>query len=90
MNDTGYAHPEVLVSTGWVAEHLNDPNVRLLESNEDVLLYDTGHIPGATKIDWQEDLNDPTVRDYIGREEFQALMRRLGIKNDTTVVFYGD
>ncbi|RME57413.1 MAG: sulfurtransferase [Caldilineae bacterium] len=90
MNDAGYAHPEVLVSTDWVAEHLNDPNVRLLESNEDVLLYDTGHIPGAVKIDWQEDLNDPIIRDYIGKEEFQALMRRLGIKNDTTVVFYGD
>ena len=90
MSDKGYANPDVLVSTEWVAERLNDGNVRLLESNEDVLLYDTGHIPGAQKIDWQEDLNDAVVRDYVGREQFQALMERLGISNDTTVVFYGD
>ncbi len=85
-----YAHPEVLVSTDWVAQHLNDPNVRLVESNEDPLLYATGHIPGAVNIDWQADLNDPVIRDYIGKDEFQALMRRNGIANDTTVVFYGD
>jgi thiosulfate/3-mercaptopyruvate sulfurtransferase len=85
-----YAHPEVLVSTDWVAEHLNDPNVRLAESNEDVLLYDTGHIPGAVNIDWHADLNDPLVRDYIGPEQFAELMRRNGITPDTTVVFYGD
>ncbi|MBI3958667.1 MAG: sulfurtransferase [Chloroflexi bacterium] len=90
MNDKGYVHPEVLVSTDWVAAHGNDANVRLLESNEDVLLYDTGHIPGAQKIDWQEDLNDALVRDYIGKEAFEGLMRRLGVSNDTTVVFYGD
>src|SRR5690606_7940972 len=87
---SGYANPDALVSTEWVAEHLNDPNVRLLESNEDPLLYDTGHIPGAAKIDWQDDLNDPLVRDYISKEAFEALMSRLGISNDTTVVFYGD
>lgn len=86
----GYAHPDALVSTEWVAAHLNDPSVRLIESNEDILLYETGHIPGAVKIDWHADLNDPTVRDYIDREQFEALMRRLGINNDTTVVFYGD
>ena len=63
-----YAHPEVLVSTDWVAQHLNDPRVRLVESNEDILLYDTGHIPGAVKIDWTNDLNDPVVRDYVDRE----------------------
>jgi len=85
-----YAHPEVLVSTDWVAEHLNDPNIRLVESNEDVLLYDTGHIPGAVNIDWHADLNHPLVRDYIGPEEFAELMRRNGISPDTTVVFYGD
>ena len=90
MADKGYANPDVLVSTDWVAAHLNDENVRLLESNEDVLLYDTGHIPGAQKIDWQEDLNDAIVRDYVGQQQFQALMERLGISNDTTVVFYGD
>jgi len=81
---------KVLVSTEWVAAHLEDPAVRLIESNEDILLYDTGHIPGAVKVDWHADLNDPLVRDYISREQFEALMRRLGIGNDTTVVFYGD
>jgi thiosulfate/3-mercaptopyruvate sulfurtransferase len=88
--DKGYAHPDALVSTDWVAQHLNDPKVRLIESNEDVLLYDTGHIPGAVKVDWELDLNDPVVRDYIDREAFQALMRRLGIEKETTLVFYGD
>lgn len=86
----GYAHPDVLVSTDWVAQHLHHPKVRLVESNEDVLLYDTGHIPGAVNIDWHRDLNDPTVRDYIGQAQFEALLRRKGIANDTTVVFYGD
>ncbi|HEX5971698.1 MAG TPA: sulfurtransferase [Gemmatimonadaceae bacterium] len=85
-----YAHPEALVSTDWLAQHLEDPNVRVLESDEDVLLYDMGHIPGALKIDWHIDLNDPVMRDYIGREQFQALVRRLGIDEHTTVVFYGD
>lgn len=90
MSNKGYANPDVLVSTDWVASHLDSENIRLLESNEDVLLYDTGHIPGAQKIDWQEDLNDPIVRDYVNKEQFQALMERLGISNDTTIVFYGD
>ena len=90
MTDKGYANPDVLVSTEWVAANLNDGNIRLLESNEDVLLYDTGHIPGAQKIDWQDDLNDAIVRDYVGQEQFQALMGKLGISNDTTIVFYGD
>ena len=87
---TGYAHPEKLVSTSWLADHLDDPRVRVLESNEDILLYDTGHIPGALKIDWHADLNDAVVRDYISRESFEALCRRLGISNDSIVVFYGD
>jgi thiosulfate/3-mercaptopyruvate sulfurtransferase len=87
---SNYAHPDVLVSTEWVADHLNDPNIRLVESNEDVLLYSTGHIPGAVHIDWQSDLNDPTVRDYISAEKFAALASRHGITPDTTVVFYGD
>jgi len=85
-----YAHPEALVSTDWLAQHLEDPAVRVLESDEDVLLYGMGHIPGALKIDWHIDLNDPVMRDYIGREQFQALLRRLGIDENTTVVFYGD
>jgi thiosulfate/3-mercaptopyruvate sulfurtransferase len=85
-----YAHPDALVSTAWLAEHLDDPKVRVLESDEDVLLYEVGHIPGALKIDWHTDLNDPVLRDYIGREQFEALLRRLGIDDHTTVVFYGD
>ncbi|MCU0494566.1 MAG: sulfurtransferase [Chloroflexaceae bacterium] len=85
-----YAHPEVLVDTAWVADHLRDPQVRLVESNEDILLYDTGHIPGAIKIDWVADLNDPVVRDYLSREQFEQLLSSKGIGNDTTVVFYGD
>ena len=90
IEQRGYAHPEVLVSTDWVAQHLKDPKVRLVESNEDILLYDTGHIPGAVKIDWTTDLNDQTVRDYVDRERLQALLRAKGINNDTTIVFYGD
>jgi thiosulfate/3-mercaptopyruvate sulfurtransferase len=90
IEQRGYAHPEVLVSTDWVAQHLTDPKVRLIESNEDVLLYETGHIPGAVKIDWVADLNDPLVRDYVGRERLQALLRSQGIDPDTTIVVYGD
>ncbi len=86
----GYVNPGALVSTSWLADHLADPRVRVLESDEDVLLYDTGHIPGAQKVDWHQDLNDAVVRDYLSREQFQALLRRLGIDDTTTVVFYGD
>ncbi len=91
MSDKGYAHPEVLVSTDWVADHLHDTeNIRLVESNEDVLLYSTGHIPNAVHIDWQADLNDAVRRDYLDTTSFAALLERNGISNDTTVVFYGD
>jgi thiosulfate/3-mercaptopyruvate sulfurtransferase len=86
----GYAHPDVLVSTDWVDAHLNDPAVRLIESNEDTLLYASGHIPGAVHVDWTSDLNDQIRRDYITRQGFEALMSRIGATNDTTVVFYGD
>ena len=86
----GYAHPEVLVSTDWVEQHLNDPAVRLVESNEDTLLYPSGHIPGAVHVDWTSDLNDQIRRDYITREGFERLMSRIGATKDTTVVFYGD
>ncbi|MDQ3248445.1 MAG: sulfurtransferase [Chloroflexota bacterium] len=85
-----YAKPAVLVDTDWVTAHLNDPTIRLVESNEDVLLYSTGHIPGAVNIDWHADLNDPTVRDYVNSEQFAALLSRHGITPQTTVVFYGD
>jgi thiosulfate/3-mercaptopyruvate sulfurtransferase len=86
----GYAHPDALVSTAWLAEHLSDPSLRILESDEDVLLYDTGHIPGAFKIDWHDDLNDALVRDYLSTEQFQELLRSLGVDDSTTVIFYGD
>jgi len=85
-----YAHPEVLVSADWVQEHANDPKVRIVESDEDVLLYDLEHIPGAVKIDWQGDLQDQLVRDYIDAEKFAAICARNGIAADTAVVFYGD
>ncbi|MBX7237352.1 MAG: sulfurtransferase [Caldilineales bacterium] len=87
---TTYAHPQALVSTEWVAARLDDPNIRLVESNEDVLLYNTGHIRNAVKIDWIADLNDPLIRDYIGPRQFEALCAKHGISNDTFVVFYGD
>ena len=87
----GYAHPEALVTTEWVAEHLNDTeNYRIVESDEDVLLYDIGHVPNAVKIDWVEDLNDPITRDYVNPERFAELMGEKGISPDTTVIFYGD
>ena len=75
MSEINYAHPEVLVSTEWLAAHLDEPNTRIVESNEDVLLYSTGHIPGAVHIDWRDDLQDPLVRDYIQPEAFAAGIR---------------
>jgi len=90
MSNKVYSFPDKLVSTQWVADHLNDPHVRIVESNEDVLLYSRGHVPGAVHIDWVGDLNDPIRRDYLGRAQFEALMRRNGIGSDTFVVFYGD
>ena len=88
--DRGYAHPEVLVSTDWVAAHLDDPSVRLVESDEDPLLYASGHVPGAVEVDWTRDLNDPLRRDYLNDGRFAELMRRIGVTPDTTLVFYGD
>jgi thiosulfate/3-mercaptopyruvate sulfurtransferase len=90
MSDKGYAFPEKVVSTGWVADHRDDPNVRIVESNEDILLYSRGHVPGAVQIDWVADLNDPLSRDYLRTAQFADLMSRCGITNDTLVVFYGD
>ena len=86
----GYAHPERLVTTEWLASHLGTPGLVVVESNEDVLLYDTGHIPGAIKIDWHTELNDPVLRDYLDGEQFAALMSRKGISRDDTIVLYGD
>src|ERR1700704_7020828 len=85
-----YAHPERLVSTKWLQEHLGAPGLVVVESDEDVLLYDTGHIPGSVKIDWHTDLNDPVERDFINGEQFADLMNRKGISRDDTVVIYGD
>ncbi|KAF0094245.1 MAG: thiosulfate/3-mercaptopyruvate sulfurtransferase [Puniceicoccaceae bacterium 5H] len=87
---TAYAHPESLVSTEWVAQHLDDPNVRVIESNEDVLLYDTGHLPGAVHIDWRADLNNDLIRDYVDPKGFAELCERHGITPDMTLIFYGD
>ena len=88
--DKGYSNPEVLVSTDWVAENKDNDNVRMIESNEDVLLYSTGHIPGAAHVDWIRDLNDAIRRDYLSPDQFADLMGKNGINRDTTVVFYGD
>jgi thiosulfate/3-mercaptopyruvate sulfurtransferase len=85
-----YAHPEVLVSTEWLAERLDDPNIRIVESDEDILLYEIGHIPGAVKLDWHTDLQDQVKRDFVDKDAFEALLEERGISNDTTVVFYGD
>ncbi len=86
----GYSRPDMLVSTEWLAAHLSDPKLRIIESDEDVLLYDTGHIAGAQKVDWHADLNDDLVRDYVDREHFEKLLRAKGIDETTPVVFYGD
>ena len=86
-----YANPDILVSTQWVQDHMNDTaNIRLVESNEDMLLYPSGHIPNAVQVDWTSDLNNQIVRDYVAREQFENLMSRIGVSNETTVVFYGD
>jgi thiosulfate/3-mercaptopyruvate sulfurtransferase len=89
MATSQYAHPEALVSTEWLAEHLKDPNVRIIESNEDVLLYDTGHIPGAVHVDWR-DLNDQVIRDYLDPKLFATLAGKIGITPESTIIFYGD
>ena len=90
IENRGYVHPDRLVSTDWVAAHLSDPNVRIVESNEDPLLYPSGHVPGAVQVDWTTDLNDPLRRDYLRKEGFETLMSRIGVTPATTVVFYGD
>jgi thiosulfate/3-mercaptopyruvate sulfurtransferase len=86
----GYAHPEVLVSTDWVEAHLDDETVRLIECDEDVLLYEVGHVPGAVKVDWIADLNDPLTRDYVDHERLQSILRARGVNRDTTIVLCGD
>jgi len=85
-----YARPEMLVSTDWLAEHIDHPELAIVESDEDVLLYETGHVPGALKVDWHMDLNDRVTRDYLDADAFAELMSSKGIALDHTVVFYGD
>ena len=85
-----YADGTRLVSTDWVAEHGADPGVVVIESDEDVLLYETGHIPGAVKVDWHTELNDPVTRDYVDGEGFAKLLSAKGISREDTIVFYGD
>ncbi|MFC3479555.1 sulfurtransferase [Kocuria carniphila] len=85
-----YAHPERLVSTQWVADNVGKPGVVVVESDEDVLLYETGHIPGSVKVDWHTDLNEPDTRDYVDGKQFAELMSRKGISRDDTIVVYGD
>ena len=91
-----YEHPERLVTTRWLAEQIEAGNtgpgtdIVILESDEDVLLYETGHIPTALKLDWHQDLNDPIGRDYVDAEQFATVMTDRGIGRDTTVVIYGD
>jgi len=87
---SAYAHPEFLVDTAWVASHLNDPTVRIVESDEDYLLYDSGHISNAAKVDWFTTLQHPVRRDFLSKADFEKLCGELGIQNDTTIVFYGD
>lgn len=85
-----YAHPAALVSTDWVAQHLTDPSVRLVEVDVDTTAYSQGHVPGAVGWDWGKDLCDTVRRDIVPSSDFEALMANSGIRNDTTVVLYGD
>ncbi len=85
-----YTHPEYLVDTEWVAQHLEDPNVRIIESDEDPLLYPMKHIPGAVQVDWFSTLQHPLRRDFVTQEQFEEICSALGITNETAVVFYGD
>ena len=87
---SGYVHPEVLVETSWVGEHLTDPTIRIIEADEDVLLYEVGHLPGAVKLDWHVDVQDPIQRDFVNQRALEQLLSRWGISNDTTIVLYGD
>ena len=89
MAGDGYAKP-VLVTTEWLAEHLGDEGLVVAEVDENPDLYDEGHIPGAIKLHWRDDLQDPVERDLIDKDAFEQLMGRSGVSNDTTLVLYGD
>ncbi|HXW67844.1 MAG TPA: sulfurtransferase [Thermoplasmata archaeon] len=86
-----YAHPDVLVDTAWLAEHLNDPKVRIAEVDYDPAAnYELGHVPGSVLFDWRKDINDPIKRDILSSEALTALFHRAGVDPDTTLVLYGD
>ena len=86
----GYAHPEVLVEPDWLEAHLTDPELRIIEANEDPELYDTGHIRGAVRVHWKQDLQDPIVRDWVPKDRFERILGELGISNNNLIVLYGD
>lgn len=86
----GYAHPEVLVEPNWLEAHLNDSQLRIIEANEDPALYDQGHIPGAIRLHWKQDLQDPIIRDWVPKARFDHILGELGLNNAHTVVLYGD
>jgi thiosulfate/3-mercaptopyruvate sulfurtransferase len=90
IKERGYANENCLVSTEWLHSNLDDPNIRIIESNEDQLLYPSGHIPGAVEVDWTLDLNDPLRRDYLDQKQFESLASRIGITKESILVFYGD
>lgn len=86
-----YSHPEVIVNTQWVHEHLNDPKIRIVEVDYDPTAnYQLGHVPGAVLFDWRKDLNHPLQRDLPTKEQLEQLLGRHGISNDTKIVLYGD
>jgi thiosulfate/3-mercaptopyruvate sulfurtransferase len=89
--ETAYKHPEVLVDTAWVAQHLKDPKVRVVEVDYDPTAnYNLGHIPGAALLDWRKDMNDPISRDIVSKNQLEDLLSRVGLTTDSTLVFYGD
>jgi thiosulfate/3-mercaptopyruvate sulfurtransferase len=87
---SGYAHPEVLVSTDWVKENLGKPGIKLIEVDVDTKAYEAGHIPGAIGFNWQTQLQDGVRRDIIGKEEFETLLSQSGVSSGDTIVLYGD
>ena len=89
-HQAGYAHPETVVNTQWVADHLNDPTVRLIEVDVDTAAYDQGHIPGAVALNWKTELQDQVTRDIVPQEQLERLLSNLGVSRDTTIVMYGD
>src|SRR5437016_3997903 len=90
VSRTTYAHPEVLVDTQWVADHLNDPKVKIIEVDVDTAAYDTGHIKGAIGLDWRKDLQARPIRDLLPKQEFEQLLSAKGVGTDDTVIAYGD